>query len=242
MIATDLLRSPCCGVELNAPTREALACGRCAAPFPVRAFGPDLMPPDSERRYDAYPQWQAVQDALTAWRRRTWTGTPDAAARTQRAVQLAEAFVAWVGIAGTVLDIGCGGGWLRRMMPAVRYHGIDPMPADQEYLFPFVRGISDRLPFADRVFDACCFFSSIDYAINIDTTIAEAWRVLKPGGTLAIASMIHGTKEVDGERLHHYRYLAGELDALVARAFVDVSVLVYQPGYHFIQGRKEHSR
>jgi ubiquinone/menaquinone biosynthesis methyltransferase len=182
MIAIDALRSPCCGVRLDARDAGTLACGGCETSFAMRTFGPDLMPPDVVRRYDSYPQWQAVQEALTAWRTRTWTGTPAAAARTDRTVQLAEAFVAWAGIGGDVIDIGCGGGWLRRMMPGAAYHGLDPMPIDQEYPFPFVRGIADRLPFPDASFDTGCFFSSIDYAIDIDATLAEARRVLKPGG------------------------------------------------------------
>lgn len=239
MIATDLLRSPCCAAPLTKPAPGTLVCGSCAERFPLRAFGPDLMPPGLESRYARLPQWQAVQQALAAWRARTWTGTPAATARTDGTVRLAEAFVSWAGIAGAVLDIGCGGGWLQRMMPDAIYHGLDPMPADQAYRFPFVRALADRLPFPDGAFDTCCFFSSIDYAIDIDATLAEARRVLKPGGRLAIATPIHLTKEVSGERLHHYRFLAGELDDLVLRSFHDVAALVYQPGYHFIRARKD---
>ena len=242
MIATDLLRSPCCAAPLARPAEGTLTCESCAARFPVRPFGPDLMPPGHELRYARFPQWQAVQQSLAAWRARTWTGTTAAAARTDSTVKLAEAFVTWAGITGAVLDIGCGGGWLQRMMPGAIYHGLDPMPADQPYGFPFVRALADRLPFPADTFDTCCFFSSIDYAIDIEVTTTEARRVLKPGGLLAIATPIHLTKEVSGERLHHYRFLAGELDDLVLRGFHDVSTLVYQQNYHLIRARKAGAR
>ena len=114
------------------------------------------------------------------------------------------------------------------------------MPLEENYSFPFARGISDRLPFADGTFDSCYFFSSIDYALSVETTLAEAHRVLKPGGVIGIATPIHSTKQVDGERLHHYRFLAGELEGFVARAFFDdVTTLVHRPDYHFLRGRKD---
>jgi ubiquinone/menaquinone biosynthesis C-methylase UbiE len=119
------------------------------------------------------------------------------------------------------------------------FRGIDPMPLEEDYSFPFVRGVGDRLPFADGTFDSCYFFSSIDYALSVETTLAETSRVLKPGGVISIATPIHTTKQVDGERLHHYRFLAGELEDLVARGFFnDVTTLAYRPDYHFLRGRK----
>jgi SAM-dependent methyltransferase len=243
-IDVGILRSPCCLAPLHARNVDALACHTCGAVYPIRRFGPDLMPLDAERRFKAYPQWQAVQAALTAWRARTWTGDPDSQARTRRNFDVAAAFVPWAGIEGTVLDIGCGSGFIRDVVPAADFRGIDPMPLEEDYSFPFVRGIGDRLPFADGTFDSCYFFSSIDYALSVETALAEAHRVLKPGGVIAIATPIHTTKQVDGERLHHYRFLAGELEGLVERAcFTDVTTLVYRPDYHFLRGRKnDHER
>lgn len=238
-IDVDVLRSPCCLAPLHARDVDALACRTCGAVYPIRGFGPDLMPLDAESRFEAYPQWQAVQAALAAWRARTWTGDPDSQAQTQRNFDVAAAFVGWAGIRGTVLDIGCGGGFMRSLVPTTDFQGIDPMPLAHDYPFPFVRGISDRLPFPDEMFDSCYFFFSIDYALNVEATLAEARRVLKPGGVIAIATPIHTTKQVDGERLHHYRFLAGELEDLVAREFFnDVTTLAYRPDYHFLRGRK----
>ena len=169
MIATDLLRSPCCGVELDVSTPQALVCTGCRTSFAILSFGPDLMPPSAARTFQTHTTWQAAQDALVAWRKRTWTGSPQAQAQVQRSVDLAEAFVAWARFTGNVLDIGCGTGWMHGLMPSARYHGIDPIPFDQEYTFPFVRGVGDRLPFPDSVFDACCFYSSIVNAISVET-------------------------------------------------------------------------
>jgi SAM-dependent methyltransferase len=238
-IDVEALRSPCCLALLDTRDADALVCHTCGAVYPVRRFGPDLMPPDAERRFTAYPQWQAVQSALTAWRARTWTGSPEAGARTKRNVEVAAAFVAWAGIGGAMLDVGCGSGFIRDAVPAAHLHGLDPMPLEEEYPFPFVRGISDRLPFAGGTFESCCFFSSIDYALSIETTLAEAHRVLKPGGVIGIATPIHATKQVVGEALHHYRFLDGELNDLLARAFFDdVAAFPYRSDYHFLRGRK----
>jgi SAM-dependent methyltransferase len=237
VIDIDMLRSPCCRARLDAPG-ESLTCGACGVTYPVRTFGPDLMPPDAGERFETYPRWQAVQSALRAWRAQTWNGGSGAVAQTQRNLATASAFVSWAGIRGAVLDVGCGSGAIQSLVPATAFCGIDPMPLDQDYTFPFARAISDRLPFADGAFDACYFFSSIDYALSIETTLAEAYRVLKPGGAIAIGTPIHATKECEGEPLHHYRFLAGELDRLLAGAsFTDVCTLAYQPAYHFLRAR-----
>jgi len=243
MIATDLLRSPCCGVELDVSTPQALVCTGCRTSFAILSFGPDLMPPSAARTFQTHTTWQAAQDALVAWRKRTWTGSPQAQAQVQRSVDLAEAFVAWARFTGNVLDIGCGTGWMHGLMPSARYHGIDPIPFDQEYAFPFVRGVGDRLPFPDSAFDACCFYSSIVNAISVETSLAEAHRVLTPGGTLAIATMVYATKEPEGEQAQHYRFLEGELEALIAgEGLIDVTTLRYSLDHRFIRAHKKDGR
>ncbi len=239
MIDIGLLRSPCCRARLGTSDGRAIACLICGGTYPIHTFGPDLMPLDPGERFEAYPRWQAVQSALTAWRARTWNGDSGAVAQTQRNLEIAAAFASWARVHGVVLDVGCGSGAIRSVVPATAFFGIDPMPLDQDYTFPFARAISDRLPFPDAAFDVCYFFSSIDYALNIETTLAEAYRVLKPGGGIAIATPIHATRQWEGEQLHHYRFLPGELDGLLEGAcFRNVSTLAYQPAYHFLRARK----
>ena len=243
MIATDLLRSPCCRAELDVSTPQALVCTSCRTSFPIRSFGPDLMPPNGAGTFPTHATWQAAQDALIAWRKRTWTGTPAAQAQVQRSVDLADAFVAWGRLTGAVLDIGCGTGWMHGLMPSVRYHGIDPLPFDQDYAFPFIRGVGDRLPFPDSTFDACCFYSSIVHAISVEASLAEAHRVLRAGGTLAIATMVYASKEPEGEHAQHYRFVEGELEALLAaQGLSDVTTLRYSPEHRFIRAYKKEAR
>ncbi len=244
MIPTDLLRSPCGRAELEVSIPpQVLICTHCRTSFPIRSFGPDLMPPDAAATFPMHTTWQASQDALVAWRTRTWTGTPSAQAHVQRTVDLAEAFVAWARFTGTVLDIGCGTGWMQGLMPSVRYHGIDPIPFDQEYAFPFIRGVGDRLPFADATFDACYFYSSIVHAISVESSVAEARRVLRPGGTLAIATVVYGSKEPEAEHAQHYRFLEGELESLLAaQGLSDVTTLRYSPEHRFIRAHKNEGR
>ena len=201
------------------------------------------MPPNAAATFPTHTSWQASQDALVAWRSRTWTGTPSAQVHVQRTVDLAEAFVAWVRFTGTVLDIGCGTGWMHGLMPSVHYYGIDPIPFDQEYAFPFIRGVGDRLPFADSTFDACYFYSSIVHAISVEASVAEARRVLVPGGTHAMATMVYDSKAPEGEHAQHYRFLEGELETLLtAQGLSGVTTVRYSPEHRFIRACKEDGR
>ena len=176
------------------------------------------MPPDAARRYGAYEQWQAVQAALTAWRKRTWTGSADAKAATQRNIDQATEFAAWAGLSGMVLDVGCGSGWIASVMPSVAYHGIDPMPADVEYQVPFVRGISDRLPFPEQFPDVLLLVQHRLRRRHRRDARRGAPRA-QAGWTDRHCDAHSPDEHVDGERLHNHRFLSGEFEALLHRVF-----------------------
>jgi SAM-dependent methyltransferase len=213
--------SPCCRASLQIDEEDFLTCSSCHHPFRMESYGPDLMPPSIEDRYRSYPTWQSVQEALTQWRKRTWDGSAQAKELTRVAQCMADDFLDRLALHGQVLDIGCGSGWIAEYHQArgCIYAGIDPMPSQKEYPFPFASAVSDCLPFRDHVFDGCVFYSSIDYSLSIEETLKEAWRVLRPGGIMGISTPIQRTKEFTGERLHHYRFLAGEIEDLIATQF-----------------------
>jgi dTDP-4-amino-4,6-dideoxygalactose transaminase/glycosyltransferase involved in cell wall biosynthesis len=88
--------------------------------------------------------------------------------------------------AGKLLDIGCGLGKLKAHMPAhVEYYGCDPLAREGvRDDFPFVTASAESLPFKDDSFDAVVFYAVLIHVFDVDKVLAEAARILKPGGHL----------------------------------------------------------
>ena len=100
-----------------------------------------------------------------------------------------------------LLDIGCGTGIFCHLAweTGAKVVGID---ATHELVLrakkrvpeaPFITGEMEQLPFEDANFDVVTGFNSFQYAENVKNALAEAWRVLKPGGRLV--AMIWGNRE-----------------------------------------------
>jgi SAM-dependent methyltransferase len=104
---------------------------------------------------------------------------------------------------GALLDIGTGTGRLLELIALRTDHalGVD-MSRDMLALARArlaERGLADRaavrqadmyrLPFADRSFDAVALQMVLHYAEDPAAALAEAARVLKPGGTLLVADL-----------------------------------------------------
>lgn len=144
---------------------------------PAAAAGGDI----NNRWYDALDrQWYEAQDHPIALLR---------AEATHRNPWIAEA----VGAARrSVLDLGCGGGFLANYL-AGRGHQVTGIDTSAESLevarrYDWTRSVDYRLgdacalPFPDASFDAVCAMDLIEHITEPDRLIAEAGRVLRPGG------------------------------------------------------------
>lgn len=96
---------------------------------------------------------------------------------------------------GSILDIGCGTGVFSEVAKERGLHvvGIDASEAFVERAkrrvggTTFVSGEMEELPFPDETFDAAAGCNSFQYAASPVNAIREARRVVKTGGTVAIA-------------------------------------------------------
>jgi ubiquinone/menaquinone biosynthesis C-methylase UbiE len=99
--------------------------------------------------------------------------------------------------AAELLEVGCGTGAICRYLatlPGVdRVTGVDPSPLFVERArelagdaIDFAVGDGRELDFADESFDAVVFHTSLCHVPECERAVAEAHRVLRPGGRLAV--------------------------------------------------------
>ena len=149
------------------------------------------------------------------------------------------------GASASVLEVGCGTGVLTRMvarLPGVdRVIGVDPAPtllAKARQLsgnapnITFQEADGRALPFADAAFDVVIFDSTLSHVPGPEEAMAEAFRVSRPSGWLAVFDGDYATTTValgDHDPLQtavdmmmahsvHDRRLVRRLPALVRQA------------------------
>jgi SAM-dependent methyltransferase len=107
-----------------------------------------------------------------------------------------------------VLDVGCGTGPVSRYLatlPGVgAVVGVDPSPvfverarelADDPRL-SFHVGVARELPLPDRSFECVVFHTVLCHVDGVEQALAEAHRVCRPGGTLAVFDGDYATATV----------------------------------------------
>ncbi len=100
---------------------------------------------------------------------------------------------------GDVLDVGCGDGWTARLLaPRSRsYVGVDrsrklvEVARERALGARFEQADAQRLPFADASFDTVLLFHVLTYAERPEAVVAEAGRVLRPGGSVVALTLAH---------------------------------------------------
>ena len=93
-----------------------------------------------------------------------------------------------------VLDLGSGGGFISSTLSDVGYEvaGIDPAEssvreAAEHVAADFMLVYGENLPFSDGSFDAVVCSEVLEHVEDPNAVIAEAARVLRPGGTLVFS-------------------------------------------------------
>ena len=161
-------------------------------------------------------------------------------------------YVARLDPRGELLEVGCGTGAVCRRLatlPAVtRVTGVDPSPLFVERArelagdaaIEFAVGDGRDLPFDDGSFDVLVFHTALCHIPEGERALAEAHRVLRPGGRLAVFDGDYATMTfaLDGrdplqscaaavlDMLVHDPWLMRRISPLLAAAgFSDVDLL-----------------
>ena len=135
------------------------------------------------------------------------SGTYDTASRLQKAMgdtmlaRIPENFEP-----ASILDLGCGTGWFTRKLanqyPNAAITGADlasgmlqQAQARSPETIAWLNADAEQLPLADNSADLIFSNLMIQWSTRPETVLAECQRILKPGGTLAISTLLDGTLE-----------------------------------------------
>ena len=108
---------------------------------------------------------------------------------------------------GVILDIGSDKpSHSSQLLPKnVSYIGLDPYAGSGEFR---LIALGEMLPIAKGSIDAVTFNTSLDHILDYSTAIDEVIRVLKPNGTIVIATyawLDKATLLKDSVHFHHFR-------------------------------------
>jgi ubiquinone/menaquinone biosynthesis C-methylase UbiE len=121
-----------------------------------------------------------------------------------------------------VLEVGCGTGHYLaglQAMPAQLYgldlsRGMLAQAQRREVPMALLRGRAGKLPFADATFDLVYCVNAIHHFGQQRAFVAEARRLLRPGGALAVIGM---DPRVHRDRWYVYDYFEGTYEVDLAR-------------------------
>lgn len=125
-----------------------------------------------------------------------------------------------------MLDIGCGTGFVIDLLAdeVEEIHGIDPTAAMLSKVdtsrgnITLHEGVAEKLPFEDASFDLVTAYSVLHHLADHRPALAEAARVLRPGGVLYVdlePNRAFWLAIGDAEKMH--RASIDSLDEIVAR-------------------------
>ena len=134
-----------------------------------------------------------------------------------------------------IMDIGCGPrGSLEWASMASRRIGLDPLANEylrlgaSEHQMEYINASSEKIPVKDAECDAVFSFNSLDHVEDVDKTLSEIKRIVRPGGIfLLIAEVNHLPTDCEPHELTP----ASLLDSLKPE-FECESLKIYQPAVH----------
>ena len=167
-------------------------CASCGAVYPVRNGVIDFC---DVRAFDGLPE-----DLLAVWHITQLHSLPlyednslDSCSHAGR--DDVQTFRSFMDLAGKdVLDIGSGSFTLPGYVEGEklrRFVGLDPIPAKAAPDFELYCGMAELLPFEDESFDVVIAATSIDHVLDLDRSLREIHRVLRPGGTFYFWGTLH---------------------------------------------------
>jgi SAM-dependent methyltransferase len=120
-----------------------------------------------------------------------------------------------------VLDMGSGVGWLSHQLarlghaPCAVDLNLDPrdgLGAARHYpaRWPLLQAEFDRLPLADSQADVVVFNAALPYSSDYRVTLAEALRVLRPGGRIVVMDSPIYRRDASGRQMVAERQAAFE--------------------------------
>ena len=147
----------------------------------------------------------------------------------------------------TILDVGCGSGWLGDHFP--NYTGIDSSPeavtAGRAHERNVIEGnVDEPLPFEDGQFDAIVLKDLLEHVRDPVAVVKEARRVLRPGG-LVFASSPDAQRWVWDDYTHRRPFTRKSFRLLFADQGFEVERVGYEsvlPGTGIISGYTRRKR
>jgi SAM-dependent methyltransferase len=233
------LACPACRTPLPPLAGDAVSCPACGARYRRLPYAWDLTPP---REAWTAGQWET-------WERLQANGAVSYEADPEHNLGVGERedvqrFSRFSALHGDVLDVGCGPqpwpAYFDHHAVGTRFAGVDPLVGEREGAYPRYRALAEHLPFADDGFDVVLFAGTLDHFVDPAAALAEAVRVLAPGGTIevylghkragapppAVSHAWYERLEVpDGahDRFHMERFGPDDALALFAAAGLDVA-------------------
>jgi ubiquinone/menaquinone biosynthesis C-methylase UbiE len=130
-----------------------------------------------------------------------------------------------------ILEVGSGTDYFLRPIgrSGARCVGIEPSEemlsiaiAQAPDRIDHVRGRGESLPFRDESFDGLLYMTTLEFVRDVDAALAEAWRVVRPGGRLVFGVLnaegpwARARKREGGlwDEAHFYR--TAELESLLS--------------------------
>jgi SAM-dependent methyltransferase len=117
---------------------------------------------------------------------------------------------------GTLLDIGCDTPSVssRQFPQGVDYIGLEPsLQSSGEFC---ICGMAEFLPIRTASLDNVALMTSLDHILDDHKAIDEAFRVLRPGGYLYLASLVWNDRaSTVGDTVHFHHFRDWEIQGLL---------------------------